>query len=122
MEHDGTVLAGAAGGSVQDSTDRRGRVGHDERRLTTIQEEANMLKVSGRTALFPVSLLVFGLIALISPPGTVGGTLLVLLVGLAIPAIVLIVWKETPPTVAEVLHAAEVDTRRRSEPGPEQPR
>jgi hypothetical protein len=75
-----------------------------------------MSMLVGRKTLFPAWLIVFGLLTLLWPPGTVSATLLVLAVGIAVPAIVLIAWKETPPTVAEVLHAAETNNRQFKEP------
>jgi len=65
-----------------------------------------MLKVINRNAIIPVWLLVFGLIVLSRSPMPVATTLLLLIVGLAVPAIILILWKEPSRTVAEVLHHA----------------
>lgn len=62
-----------------------------------------------RKAIIPVWVIVFGLFALFGPVTVATGTLL-LMVGIVAPAIMLILWKEPAPTVAEVLH--HVDSSR----------
>jgi hypothetical protein len=65
-----------------------------------------------RTAIIPIWLIMFGLIALIGPPVTsTSGVFLLILWSVAL-GIVLVLSRETPPTVAEVLH--QVDASRES--------
>lgn len=66
-----------------------------------------MSMLFSRTAIIPVWLVVFGLFTLFGSPMTFGTGVLLLIVGVVAPAIVLILWKEPSPTVAEVLHHAE---------------
>jgi hypothetical protein len=63
-----------------------------------------MLKVFSRNAIIPVWLLAFGFIVLLRSPMSVTATVFLLIVGLAAPAIMLILWKEPSRTVAEVLN------------------
>ena len=60
-----------------------------------------------RTTIIPIWLVMFGLIALVGPPVTSStGVLLLILWSVAL-AIVLVLWRDPPPTVAEVLHQVE---------------
>jgi hypothetical protein len=63
-----------------------------------------------RTTIIPIWLVMFGLIALVGPPvASSTGVILLILWSVAL-AIVLVLWRDTPPTVAEVLH--QVDASR----------
>jgi hypothetical protein len=55
-----------------------------------------------RTAIIPVWLVVFGLLAWFGPPMTFATGVLLLMVGVVPPAMMLTLWKEPTPTVAEV--------------------
>lgn len=66
-----------------------------------------MSMLFSRKAFIPVWLVVFGLFALFESPMTFATGVLVLIVGVAAPAIVLILSKKPSPTVAEVLHHVE---------------
>jgi len=59
-----------------------------------------------RKAIVPVWVIVFGLFALFGP-GTVDTSVLLLIVGVVAPVIMLILWREPVPTVAEVLHRVD---------------
>ena len=60
-----------------------------------------------RTTIIPIWLVMFGLIALVGPPVTSStGVILLILWSVAL-AIVLVLWRDPPPTVAEVLHQVE---------------
>ena len=62
-----------------------------------------MSRLFSRTTIIPVWLIVFGLSALFGPPMTfVTGMFVLFLGGLAL-TIMLVVWKEQSPTIAEVL-------------------
>ena len=63
-----------------------------------------MSRLFSRTAIIPVWLIVCGLSALFGPPMTFATGMFLLMVGIAPPVIMLVLWKEPPPTVAEVLH------------------
>ena len=66
-----------------------------------------MSMLFSRTAIIHVWLVVFGLFAWFGPPMTAATGMLLLIVGGAALAIMLVVWKEHSPTVAEVLHDVE---------------
>ncbi len=51
-----------------------------------------------RKAVIPVWVILFGLLALYMSPLTVGTGVLLLLAGIAVPAIALILWREPIPT------------------------
>ena len=53
-----------------------------------------------RTVIAPVWLVVFGLLALVWAPPSVAMTAILLLVGLAGPAAMLILWRDAPLTAA----------------------
>lgn len=72
-----------------------------------------MSMLFSRTVVIPVWLVAFGLFALLGPPMSVAASVLLLTLGLLGPAIVLMLWKQPSPTVAEVLHHAEAS---RTEP------
>jgi ACR3 family arsenite efflux pump ArsB len=55
-----------------------------------------------RTAITPLWLVVFGLLALLWSPPSVAMAVLLLLVGLAGPAAMLIVWKQASPAAPPV--------------------
>jgi hypothetical protein len=60
-----------------------------------------------RTTIIPIWLVMFGLIALVGPPVTSSpGVILLILWSVAL-AIVLVLWRDPPATVAEVLHQVE---------------
>lgn len=60
-----------------------------------------------RRWIIPVWVVVFGLLALFGSPMTAATGVLLLIVGIVVPAILLILWQEPSPTVAEVLHHVE---------------
>ena len=64
-----------------------------------------------RTAIISVWLVVFALFAFFALPMPVGMAALLLIAGVAVPVIILTLLKETPPTVAEVLHHVEASGR-----------
>ena len=66
-----------------------------------------MSMLFSRTAIIPVWLVVFGLFAWFGPPMSVATGMLLLIMGGVALAIMLAVWKEHSPTVAEVLHHVE---------------
>jgi hypothetical protein len=63
-----------------------------------------------RSTILPAWLVVFGALALLASPMTLATGTLLFFAGVVPPAIMFILWKEPPPTVAEVLH--RVDTSR----------
>jgi hypothetical protein len=65
---------------------------------------ATMSMVFSRTAIISVWLAVFALFALFGSPMTFATGALLLIAGVVPPAIMLTLWKEPSPTVAEVLH------------------
>ena len=66
----------------------------------------SMLSSRTATAIVPVWLIVFGLIGLLGYPMLSATTVLLLVAGLVVPAIMLGVWKKRSPTVAEVRYPA----------------
>ena len=62
-----------------------------------------------RKVIMPVWVMAFGLFALLGPATVIAGTFL-LAVGVVVPAIMLLLWKEPFPAVAEAPH--HVDARR----------
>jgi hypothetical protein len=60
-----------------------------------------------RTTIIPMWLVVYGLIALVGPPVTSSAGVLLLILWSVALAIVLVLWRDPPPTVAEVLHQVE---------------
>lgn len=60
-----------------------------------------------RKAIVPVWLVVFGLFALFAVPMTLATGTLLFIAGVVPPLIMLALWTERSPTVAEVLHQAE---------------
>ena len=69
-----------------------------------------MSRLLTRATVFPLWVLFVGITVMFLPMSA-STSVLLLLVGIGLPAILLIVWKENSPTVAEVLHAAEVQNR-----------
>lgn len=63
-----------------------------------------------RKAMIPVSLVVFGAVALFASPLGFTPAAFLIMVGIAAPIVLFMLWKEPPLTVAEVLH--KVDTPR----------
>ena len=63
-----------------------------------------MSMLFNRTVILPVWFVVFGLFAWFGPSMTFATGVLLLMVGVVPPAIMLTLWKEPSPTVAEVLH------------------
>jgi hypothetical protein len=66
-----------------------------------------MLMLFRRKAVIPVWLVVFGLFALFGSSMTFATGVFVLLLGTLALAIMLILWKPPPPTIAEVLRQVE---------------
>lgn len=62
-----------------------------------------------RKAVVPIWVIAFGLLAVLGPV-TNDIRVLLVIVGVVAPVIMLILWREPPPTVAEVLH--QVDSSR----------
>jgi hypothetical protein len=60
-----------------------------------------------RTWIIPVWVAVFGLLAAFGSPITASMGVLLLIAGIVIPSIMLILWQEPTPTVAQVLHWVE---------------
>jgi hypothetical protein len=60
-----------------------------------------------RTAIIPLWLIVFALIALVGPPVTSSATVFLLILWSVALAIVLVLWRDPPPTVAEVIQQVE---------------
>jgi len=58
-------------------------------------------------ALIPVWLAAFGLVAVWVSPMTFATGVLLLIVGLVVPAVTILLRKDQPPTVAEVLYQVE---------------
>jgi hypothetical protein len=71
-----------------------------------------MSKLFSRKTLIPVWLVAFGLLAFFGSPMTFADGVLLLMVGLAVPAAVSLLWKDHPPTVAEVLNRVERSSTR----------
>jgi hypothetical protein len=72
-----------------------------------------------RTAIIPVWIVVFGLLALFWSPLTTTTGVLLLIGAVVAPAIMLVVWKERSPTVAEVLHDVETTRSTDRTPAPD---
>ena len=66
-----------------------------------------MSMLFSRTPIIVVWLAVFTLFTWSRWPMPVAMAMLMLVVGAAVPVIIFMLWKETPPTVAAVLHHAE---------------
>jgi hypothetical protein len=64
-------------------------------------------KLLRHKAILSVWLGAFGLFAVFESPMTIGTGVLLLTIGLMVPAVVLLLWRDHPPTVAEVLHRVE---------------
>jgi hypothetical protein len=60
-----------------------------------------------RTTIIPIWLVMFGLIVLVGPPVTSSMGVTVLTLWSVALAIVFVLWRDPPPTVAEVLHQVE---------------
>jgi hypothetical protein len=60
-----------------------------------------------RTTIISIWLVMFGLIALVGPPVTSSTGMIVLTLWSVALAIVFVLWRDPPPTVAEVLHQVE---------------
>jgi hypothetical protein len=59
-------------------------------------------------ALVPIWLVAFGLVAVLQSPMTFADGVLLLMAALVVPAVVtILVWKDRPSTVAEVLNRVE---------------
>jgi hypothetical protein len=58
-------------------------------------------------ALIPAWLAAFGLIAVFLSPMTFATGVLLVMVGLVVPAVTILLWKDQPLTVAEVLNRVE---------------
>jgi len=76
------------------------------------EELPSMSKLFSRKALIPSLLVAFGLLAFFASPITFATRVLLLLVGLVVPAVVIVLWKDQPPTVAEVLNRVERSSTR----------
>jgi hypothetical protein len=66
-----------------------------------------MSKLFGFKVLVPLWLGAFGLVAILLAPMTFATAALVSIVGLVAPAVMILLWKDQPPTVAEVLNRVE---------------
>jgi hypothetical protein len=66
-----------------------------------------MSKLFNLKALIPIWLVAFGLVAVLASPMTFATGVLLLMVGLVVPAVVILLWKDHSPTVAEVLNQVE---------------
>jgi hypothetical protein len=65
-------------------------------------------------ALIPVWLAAFALLAVFVSPMTFATGVLLLMIGLVIPAVTILLWKDQqPPTVAEVLNRTERSATKR---------
>jgi hypothetical protein len=64
-------------------------------------------KLFSLKALISIWLAAFGLIAVFISPMTFATGVLLVMVGLVVPAVTILLWKDQPPTVAEVLHRVE---------------
>jgi len=73
-----------------------------------------MSRIFTRTAIIPLWLVVYALFAWSAWPMPVAMAMLMLVVGAAVPVIIFMLWKETPPTIAVVLHHVEESGKRRS--------
>ena len=71
----------------------------------------SMLFLFRCSAILPAWLVIFGLLALLASPMTVATGLLLFFAGVVPPAIMFVLWKEPPPTVAEVLYRVEATRR-----------
>jgi hypothetical protein len=63
-------------------------------------------------ALIAVWLATFGLVAVFVSPMTFATGALLVMVGLVVPAVTILLWKDPPPTVAEVLNRVEQSARK----------
>jgi hypothetical protein len=69
---------------------------------------ALMSKLFSLKALVPIWLVAFGLFAIFKSPMTFANSVLLLIVALVVPAVVtILLWKDRPSTVAEVLNRVE---------------
>ena len=66
-----------------------------------------MSMIFSRTTIIPVWLVVFALFAWSAWPMPVAMAMLLIIVGVAVPVIVFMLWQEAPPTIAAVLNRAE---------------
>lgn len=71
-----------------------------------------MSMLFGRSTILTGWLVVFGLLTLLASPMTFAMGALLVFAGVVPPAIMVILWKEPPPTVAEVLHGADTSRTR----------
>jgi hypothetical protein len=55
----------------------------------------------------------FGLFAVFESPLTIAMGILLLTIGLMVPAVVLFLWRDHPPTVAEILNRVEASGAKR---------
>lgn len=67
-----------------------------------------MSTFSARSAIIPVWLLALGVTMFLMPPLTLATGVLLLTVGIIVPTVALFLWRAPSPTVAEVLHDAEM--------------
>ena len=72
-----------------------------------------MPSISRPTLLVPIGLTAFGLLAVFKSSMTFANGVLLLMVALVVPAIVTILWKDSPSTVAEVLNEVERSSKTR---------
>ena len=77
-------------------------------RWTLLKKDGPLSKFLSLKALIPVWLAAFGLVAVFVSPMKFATGVLLLMVGLVIPAVTILLWKDQqPPTVAEVLNQVE---------------
>jgi hypothetical protein len=72
-----------------------------------------MSKLLSHKAIISIWLAAFGLFAVFESPMTFATGVLLLIIGLMVPAVVLLLWKDHPPTVAEVLNRVEASGTKR---------
>lgn len=78
------------------------------------QKAGLLSKFLSLKTLIPIWLAAFGLIAVLLSPMTFATGILLLIVGLVIPAVTILLWKDQqPPTVAEVLNQVERSSTKR---------
>jgi hypothetical protein len=62
--------------------------------------------------LVPIWLAAFGLVAVLVSPMTFATGVLLLVAGLLVPAVMILLWRDLPPTIAEVLNQVERPAKR----------
>jgi hypothetical protein len=70
-------------------------------------------KLLRHKAILSVWLGAFGLFALFESPLTIATGILLLTIGLVVPVVVVFLWRDHPPTVAEILNRVEASGTKR---------